>query len=114
MKFYIGLDVSLEETAICIVDETGETVKETVAASEPEALAAAMTSTGLTFERIGLEACPLSAWLHDELRGLGLATICIDARRAHGAMKTMPNKTDRNDARAIARIMQTAGSPRFM
>lgn len=107
MKYYAGMDVSLEETAICIVDETGAIVKEMRAASEPEALADALAAVGLPLERVGLEACSLTAWLHDGLRAAGWAALCIETRQANAAMKTMPNKTDRNDARALAQIMRT-------
>src|SRR3954447_9392080 len=107
MKHYAGLDVSLEETAICVIDESGRVVKETRAASEPEALVATLREIDLALERIGLEACSLTAWLHDELRSAGLPAICIETRQANAAMKTMPNKTDRNDARALAQIMRT-------
>ena len=55
MEHYAGLDVSLEETAICVVDATGRIVKETRAASEPEALITALQALGLPVERIGLE-----------------------------------------------------------
>ncbi len=57
MDHYAGLDVSLEETAICVVDGTGRMVKETRAASEPEALITALQALGLPLERIRLEAC---------------------------------------------------------
>src|SRR4051812_20575068 len=107
MSHYAGLDVSLEETAICVVDGTGRIVKEMRVPSEPEALVTALREAGLAFERIGLEACSLTAWLHDELRGAGLPAVCIETRQANAAMKTMPNKTDRNDARALAQIMRT-------
>jgi transposase len=107
VSHYAGLDVSLEETAICVVDGTGRIVKETRAPSEPEALIAALREIGLPLERVGLEACSLTAWLHDELRSTGLPAICIETRQANAAMKTMPNKTDRNDARALAQIMRT-------
>src|SRR3954471_972154 len=107
MNYYAGLDVSLEETAICVVDGSGLIVKEVRAASEPEALIAALKAIDVPLERIGLEACSLTAWLHDGLRGAGLPAICIETRQANAAMKTMPNKTDRNDARALAQIMRT-------
>ena len=107
MDHYAGLDVSLEETAICVVDGTGRIVKEARAASEPDALINALTGMNLPLERVGLEACSLTAWLHDELRQAGLPAICIETRQANAAMKTMPNKTDRNDARALAQIMRT-------
>ena len=107
MTHFAGLDISLEESAICVVDETGRIIKEMRVASEPTALIAALTGLDLSLERIGLEACSLTAWLHDELRAAGLPAICIETRQANAAMKTMPNKTDRNDARALAQIMRT-------
>jgi transposase len=107
MKHYAGLDVSLDGTAICVVDETGRIVREARAVSEPEALVGALREIGLPLDRIGLEACSLTAWLHDELCVAGLPAICIETRQANAAMKTMPNKTDRNDARALAQIMRT-------
>ena len=107
MKYFAGLDVSLEETAICVVDENGGIVREVRAASEPDALVEALRGIGLTLERVGLEACSLTAWLHEGLTRAGLPAICIETRQANAAMKTMPNKTDRNDARALAQIMRT-------
>lgn len=107
MRYYAGLDVSLEETAICVVDETGAMVRETRAASEPEALMEALEAVGVPLERVGLEACSLTAWLHDGLCASGLPAVCIETRQANAAMKTMSNKTDRNDARALAQIMRT-------
>ncbi len=107
MKYFAGLDVSLEETAICVVDETGRIVKEARAGSEPQALSEALRKVDLPLERVGLEACSPTAWLHDGLCADGLPAICIETRQASAAMKTMPNKTDRNDARALAQIMRT-------
>jgi transposase len=107
VTYFAGLDVSLEETAICVVDETGRIVRDARAASEPQELIAALRQVSLPLERIGLEACSLTAWLHDEMRAVGLPAICIETRQANAAMKTMPNKTDRNDARALAQIMRT-------
>jgi transposase len=101
------LDVSLEETAICVVDETGRIVREARVASEPEALVAFFRASGMRMERVGLEACSLSAWLQQGLSAAGIPAICIEARQAKAAMSTMPNKTDRNDARGIAQIMRT-------
>ena len=107
MKYFAGMDVSLEETAICVVDETGRMIKEARAASEPDALHALLASFNLSFERVGLEACSLTAWLHGELTAAGWSVICIESRHAKAAMGAMPNKTDRNDARALAQIMRT-------
>ncbi len=108
MGYFAGLDVSLEETAICIVDEEGRIVREVRAASEPEALVAFFSACGLVMERVGLEACSLTAWLHQGLTAAGISAICIEARQAKAAMGAMPNKTDRNDARGIAQIRRTS------
>ncbi|GAA0330764.1 hypothetical protein GCM10009087_46200 [Sphingomonas oligophenolica] len=107
MRYYAGLDVSLEETAICIVDETGKVIRELRGASEPDALIEALAATGLGFERIGLEACSQSSWLHQGLTRAGLPVLCIETRAAKAAMGAMPNKTDRNDARGLAQIIRT-------
>ncbi|MBK1660673.1 IS110 family RNA-guided transposase [Paracraurococcus ruber] len=107
MGYFAGLDVSLDETAICIVDESGRIVREARAASEPDVLVAFFGACGMAMERVGLEACSLTAWLHAGLTEAGLPAICIEARQAKAAMGAMPNKTDRNDARGIAQIMRT-------
>ena len=107
MGYFAGLDVSLEETSICIVDDAGKIVREARAASEPEALIAFFEACGMTVERVGLEACSLTAWLHGGLTEAGIPAICIEARQAKAAMGAMPNKTDRNDARGLAQIMRT-------
>ena len=75
MKYFAGLDVSLEETSICIVDSEGVIVAERKVASEPLAIAEAMRATGLGFERVGLEAGPLSPWLHGGLCAEGCAAL---------------------------------------
>ena len=107
MKYFAGLDVSLEETAICVVDESGRIVKEARAASEPEALIEALQkgrpSAGA--RRPGSVLADGVASRRAARRGL--PAICIETRQANAAMKTMPNKTDRNDARALAQIMRT-------
>lgn len=107
MRYFAGLDVSLEETAICVIDETGGVVKESRATSDPHTLSDALQNIGYPLERIGLEACSLAAWLYEGLTAQGLPAICIETRTANATMKTMPNKTDRNDARGLAQIMRT-------
>jgi transposase len=106
MKHFVGLDVSLAETAICVVDENGVIAREGKALSDPEAIAAWLGELDLQFEKVGLEIGGLSRWLCVELREIGLQAICIDPRRLRGMTKIMPVKTDRNDARAIAQVMR--------
>ena len=107
MKKYVGLDVSLEKTAVCIVDDQGRIVVERKVATLPEAIAAFVQEHVGEVERIGLETGPLAVWLWNELRALGLPAICIDARHAKAGLSMMINKTDRNDAVGLAQIMRT-------
>jgi transposase len=107
MEYYIGLDVSLKQTSICVVDQTGSVVREGVIDSDPEAIAAFVRSKAPGAVRIGIETGPTATWLWTELKRLGLPVICIDARHAKAVLKMQINKSDRNDAAGIARIMQT-------
>jgi len=107
MEHYVGLDVSLKLTAICVVDQTGSVTREGVVDSDPETIADFVTSNAPSAVRIGLESGPTATWLWTELKQLGLPVICIDARHAKAVLKMQINKSDRNDAAGIARIMQT-------
>ena len=107
MNYFAGLDVSLKLTAICVVDQDGNVVREGVADTQPEMLVAWLRDTGLTFERIGLEAGQCSSWLHKGLALAGLPVICVETRHAKGVMQAQRVKTDRNDARALAQMMRT-------
>jgi transposase len=107
MEHYVGLDVSLKLTSICVVDQAGAIVHEGVAVSDPEAIAAFVRLKAPGVVRIGLETGPTTTWLWTELKRLGLPVICIDARHAKAVLKMQINKSDRNDAAGIARIMQT-------
>ena len=106
MEHYVGLDVSLKLTAICIIDRTGKIEREGVVASDPEAIATFIKSSAPHVVRIGLETGATSTWLWTELNKMGLPVICIDARHAKAALKMQINKSDPNDAVGIARIMQ--------
>src|ERR1700704_3433776 len=67
MDHFAGLDVSVKETSLCIVDDTGRIVREVKVASEPEALLQVLGNPIYRFKRIGLEAGPLSQWLFSAL-----------------------------------------------
>lgn len=107
MEKYVGLDVSMEETAVCIVDGQGRILAERKVATLPEAIATFIRERAGVVERVGLETGPLAVWLWNELRALGVPAICIDARHAKAGLSMMINKTDRNDAVGLAQIMRT-------
>ncbi len=95
MELYVGMDVSLKETSICVVDGKGEIVSEGTVISEPSAIAAFIKTKAGSVVRIGLETGPTTTWLWHELRALGLPVICIDARHAKAALSLQINKSDR-------------------
>ena len=106
MECYVGLDVSLKETSVCVVDGVGEIICEGTVLSEPEAIAAFVKTKASHAKLIGLETGPTSTWLWHELKAFSLPVICIDARHAKAALSMQINKSDRNDAMGLARIMQ--------
>jgi transposase len=107
MKHFAGLDVGLEETAICVIDGNGRIVRELAASSEPEALVRALWGLNIRYARVGLEACPLSSWLFEGLAAAGLPVVCLEVRHLRAALAAMTHKTDRNDARGIAQVIRT-------
>ncbi|HEY6797600.1 MAG TPA: transposase, partial [Kineosporiaceae bacterium] len=106
MEHYAGIDVSLERSSVCVVDGTGRIVREAKVASEPEALVAFFGQLGLPLTRVGLEAGPLSQWLHAGLTGAGLEAVLLETRHVKAALSAMVVKTDRKDARGIAQLLR--------
>src|SRR4051795_11725732 len=115
MKHSVGLDVSVKETTICIVDEAGKVVRESKVATEPQAIIAFLNSVGLVYTRIGLEAGPLSQWLVNGLAVAALPVICVETRHMKAMLKAQQvNKSDRNDARRVPQMMGAGFTSRCM
>jgi transposase len=106
MNYYAGIDVSLEQSSVCVVDASGKIIREAKVASEPQALIDWFGSLGFDLVRIGLEAGPLSQWLYAGMKQAGLAVELLETRHVRDAFKAMPVKSDRNDARNIAQLMR--------
>jgi transposase len=106
MEHYVGIDVSLERSSVCVVDATGKIVREAKVASEPEALVRLFGQLGLPLTRIGLEAGPLSQWLHAGLTEAGFEAVLLETRHVKAALSAMIVKTDRKDARGIAQLLR--------
>ena len=106
MKHYAGLDVSVKETSVCVVDEAGKTVRELKVPSHPEDVVDVLKDAAWRLERIGLEAGPLSQWLFSGLADAGLPVVCIEPRHTKAFLKAQVNKSDRKDAHGIAQMMR--------
>ena len=84
----------------------GRIVREIKVASEPEALVGLFAGLGVAVTRIGLEAGPLSQWLHAGLTGAGFEAVLLETRHVKAALSAMVVKTDRKDARGIAQLLR--------
>ena len=106
MEHYAGIDVSLERSSVCVVDASGRIIREAKVPSEPEALVGFLAQLGLPLTWIGLEAGPLSQWLHASLTKAGFAVVLLETRQVKAALSAMVVKTDRKDARGIAQLLR--------
>ena len=107
MIYYVGLDVSLQETAVCVIDQSGVVASEWKVPTEPDDIITLLTSIGGDYERIGVEAGPLSQWLAPRIAAAGFPVVCVETRHMSALLKAQHNnKTDRNDARGIAKMMR--------
>lgn len=106
MSYYTGLDISMKETAVCIVNDEGKIVKEGTVSTDPLAIATYLEKSGFSSTKVALESGCLSHWLIEELRKLKVPAICVDARHIAAVLATTINKTDKNDARGIANAVR--------
>ena len=106
MEHYVGIDVSLKESSVCVVDAAGKIVREAKVPSEPEPLVRFFRELGVPLTRVGLEAGPLSQWLHAGLTGAGFEAVLLETRHVKAALSAMIVKTDRKDARGIAQLLR--------
>jgi transposase len=107
MPCYVGLDTAKKLTSVCVLSAKGELIREGQVETTPKALIEFLRGDRRRYALIGMEVGPMAPWLCEGLIQAGLRAVCIDARHAHGALKTQPNKTDRSDARGIAHLMRT-------
>ncbi len=106
MSYYAGLDVSMKDTSIAIVNTQGKIVFETMCKTDPEVIAKTLNDSKFIFEKIGIESGCISFWLIEELKRLSLKAICIESKQMATIIALKINKTDRNDARLIADAMR--------
>lgn len=106
MNLFVGLDISLDETSICVIDDGGKIVKEAKVATDPDAIAETIVRWTSRIKRVGIEASSLGVWLYHELKARGFPVIMVEAHHMRTALSAMRAKTDRNDARGIAHMMR--------
>ena len=99
MQYDAGIDVSLEQSSVCVVDATGKIVKEAKVATDPHVLVTFFKGLGFPVTRIGLEAGPLSQWLYAGLTQTGFDVVLLETRHVKAALSAMVVKTDRKEAR---------------
>ena len=104
MALFVGLDVSLRTTSICVINADGGVVREGKVVSEPPALTQALFKWRKKIKLVGIEACPLSEWLYGALNESGFTTVCLETCHTQRFLSSRPNKTDRSDARGIAEM----------
>jgi transposase len=98
MEFFAGLDVGMDETAMCVVDNKGAVALQVTVATDPATIKLALKPYLGRLRRVGHEAGALSPWLHPELLRLGLPAVCLETRHVRAAMSAQRNKTDKADA----------------
>ena len=107
MRHYIGLDVSMKETSICVIDETAKIVYERIEESDPMKLTTHIKTLNINIEQAAIESGSISHWLVCQMRKLGIPVICVDARHMSAILSLNVNKTDKNDARGIAEALRS-------
>jgi transposase len=106
MSCFAGLDVSLRETSVCIIDNDGKVIRESKVETASEALQSALSEHAKELGRIGVEASSIGIWMQRELQAMGLPIVVVETRHMRNALSAMRNKTDRNDARGIAQMVR--------
>ena len=108
MDYFAGLDVSMEETHVCVVDRDGLVIHEAKVPSTPADIKAALARAPAACRQVVFETGRMAPMLHHGLTACGVPVICIESRQARQALKSFTtHKTDRNDARGLAHLART-------
>ena len=107
MDYFAGLDISMDETHVCVLDREGVVVHESKTASTAEAIAGELAKAP-SCRRIVFETGRMAPILFHGLSQPGLPVICVESRQAYQALKSLAtHKTDRNDAGGLAHLART-------
>lgn len=105
--YYVGLDVSMKKTFICILDSNGKIVHEGQEKTDPHLIADYLDKKGYTNSLLGFESGSLTFYLTQGFSERGLHVVCMDARKLSAILSMTINKTDKNDARGIAEALRS-------
>jgi transposase len=109
MDYFAGLDVSMEETHVCVVTQNGAVIFEAKVASVAASIAAALVRVPAC-RRVLFETGRMAPMLYHGLSRLGLPVVCVESRQAYQALKSLAtHKTDRNDARGLVILPRFGG-----
>ena len=86
MDYFAGLDISMEETRVCVLDREGVVVYEGKAASMSEAIADELAKAP-SCRRIVFETGRMGPVLFHGLSQLGLPVVCVESRQAYQARR---------------------------
>src|SRR5215469_2468069 len=112
MQYVAGLDVSTEETHVCVLTRNGTVVYEAKVPSTPASIAAALARVPAC-RQVLFETGRMAPMLYHGLSRLGLPVVCVESRQAYQVLKSLAtHKTDRNDLGAwVAEVRNGASSP---
>ena len=112
MTYFAGLDVGLEETAICIIDSNGRIVRELKAPCSRRRWCVRCAPWMFATDGSASRPAPLSSWLFEGVAAAGLPVVCLEVRHLRAALAAMTHKTDRTMPAASPRCSGPAGSKR--
>ena len=112
MADFVGLDVSLNEVSVCIMDTDGRVIARGTIPCDPSSIVDFIGKHSRRVSRIVHESGQLSTWLHRELEALGAPIVCVDARTAKKALSARLNKSDSVDAEGLAQLRRRRGASR--
>lgn len=106
MTYYAGLDVSLEQSSVCVVGFDGRIYREGKVSSDPDSLSSWLSKLDVCVDLVGLEAGPLSQWLYAGLEAAGFKVVLLETRHVKSSLSASRVKSDRQDARGIAQLLR--------
>src|SRR3546814_5167697 len=104
MDCFAGLDVSIDETAICVVNAAGQVMMTASVPTDPGSIATALAPYRHQLRRVGHEAGALAPWLHPALKEQGVPIVCLETRHVRAAMSAQRSEEHTSELQSLMRI----------